>query len=103
MGVPPVVIHFTRIFSTNQPAIGIPPFTSIYGNHHMGNNINGPVGDDSRVWVLLCCSEGSIMENPDPEGAGLWIVDRDSSAGVLRKGGRSGGRFCRFMQFYWSK
>ena len=24
------------------------------------------------------------MENPDPEGAGLWIVDRDSSAVRVR-------------------
>lgn len=29
-------------------------------------------------------TDGSIMENPDPEGAGLWIVDRDSSAVRVR-------------------
>ena len=37
-------------------------------------------------YCSVAISEGSVMENPDPEGAGLWIVDRDSSAGILLKG-----------------
>ena len=31
-----------------------------------------------------------MIENPDPEGAGLWIVDRDGSAGNLKSLERCG-------------
>eukprot|EP00439_Symbiodinium_sp_Y106_P035163 s1999_g4.t1 len=30
--------------------------------------------------VIALLSEGEIIPNPDPEGAGLWVVDRDGSA-----------------------
>lgn len=32
--------------------------------------------------ITRLLAKGSVMENPDPEGAGLWIVDRDSSVRI---------------------